>query len=98
MTICSEDKNYKVIRTFLAEEGIFEYLFYFCNRRGKNIREVQQTDFKLTKDATGRKCVRIQFMRQTNHRGDNISDMDDKDGRMYNVVKTLCIFLHQIFC
>ena len=61
----------------------FEYLYYFCNRGRKNLRDVQKEDFELKVDGQGRRYITLKFQRQTkNHRGDNLTDVDMKDGRM----------------
>ena len=64
----------------------FEYLFYFCNRGRENLRDVNKNDFELCRDGQGRKYVSVKVQRQTkNHRGDNLTDDNSKDGRMYEI-------------
>lgn len=70
----------------LQKRVFFEYLYYFCNRGRENIRDVQRDDFELKRDAKGLRYVRVKVLRQTkNHRGDDFTDVDDKDGRMYEI-------------
>ncbi|CAC5424986.1 unnamed protein product [Mytilus coruscus] len=56
-------------------------------RQGReNIRDVQRDDFELKRDAKGLRYGRVKVVRQTkNHRGDDFTDVDDKDGRMYEI-------------
>ncbi|CAC5389342.1 KCTD1_15 [Mytilus coruscus] len=70
----------------LQKRVFFEYLYYFCNRGRENIRDVQRDDFELKRDAKGLRYVRVKVVRQTkNQRGDDFTDVDDKDGRMYEI-------------
>ena len=76
----------------LQKRAFFEYLFYFCNRGRENLREVQKEDFELGKDGQGRKFVAVKTKRQTkNHRGENLNDVNNKDGRMYEL-PGMCMF------
>ena len=73
-------------------ECFFEYLYHSCNRGRENIRDVQRDDFELKRDAKGLGYVRVRVVRQSkNHRGDNLTDVDDKDGRMYEIPGKLFI-------
>jgi len=73
----------------LQKRIFFEYLYYFCNRGRENIRDVMKSDFEMKTDAKGLRYVRVKMVRQTkNHRGDNMTDVDDKDGRMYEIAGT----------
>ena len=70
----------------LQKRVFFEYLFYFCNRGRENLRDVKKDDFELCRDGQGRKYVSVKVQRQTkNHRGDNLTDDNSKDGRMYEI-------------
>lgn len=80
----------------LQKRTFFEYLYYYCNRGRENLREVQKEDFELGRDGQGRKFVTLKIKRQTkNHRGDNLADVDHKDGRMYEL-PGIYIFLNCI--
>jgi hypothetical protein len=64
----------------------FEYLYYFCKRGKENLRDVHKEDFELKVDGQGRRYITLKFQRQTkNHNGDNLTDIDIKDGRMYEI-------------
>ena len=64
----------------------FEYLYYFCNRGRENIEGVLKSDFEMKTDAKGLRYVQMKIVRQTkNHSGDDLRDVDDKDGRMYEI-------------
>ena len=64
----------------------FEYLYYFCKRGKENLRDVHKEDFELKVDGQGRRYITLKFQRQTkNHNGDNLTDIDIKDGRMYEM-------------
>ena len=68
----------------LQNKVIFEYLYFFCNRGRENLREVKTDDFKVCVDSTGKKYVEVCTKKQTkNHRGDDVTDVDKKEGRMY---------------
>jgi len=70
----------------LQKRVFFEYVYYFCNRGREHIRDVQKDDFELKRDSKGLRYVRIKVKRQTtNHRGDDLTDHDDKDGRMFEI-------------
>jgi len=70
----------------LQKRVVFEYLYYFCNRGRENIRDVLKSDFEMKTDAKGLRYVQVKMVRQTeNHRGDDLRDVDDKDGRMYEI-------------
>jgi hypothetical protein len=70
----------------LQNRVFFEYLYYFCNRGRENLRDVQKEDFELKVDGQRRRYITLKFQRQTkNHRGDNLTDVDMKDGRMYEM-------------
>jgi hypothetical protein len=63
-----------------------EYLFDVCNRGRENLRDVNKYDFELCRDDQGRKYISVKVQRQTkNHRGDNLTDDNSKDGRMYEI-------------
>ena len=48
-----------------------------------------KSDFEMKTDAKGLRYVRVKMVRQTkNHRGDNMTDVDDRDGRMYEIAGT----------
>jgi hypothetical protein len=57
----------------------------------ENLRDVKQNDFELCRDGQGRKYVSVKVQRQTkNHRGDNLTDDNSKDGRkiiLFNISK-----------
>lgn len=68
----------------LQNRVFFEFMYYNCNRGRENVREVRKEDFEVNTDTLGRKYIRMKTKRQTkNHRGDDITDHDDKDGRVY---------------
>lgn len=68
----------------LQNRVFFEFMYYNCNRGREHVREVRKEDFEVNTDTLGRKYIRMKTKRQTkNHRGDDITDHDDKDGRVY---------------
>ena len=70
----------------LQRNVFLEYLYYFCNSGRENIRDVLKSDYEMKTDAKGLRYVQMKMVRQIkNHSGEDLRDVDDKDGRMYEI-------------
>lgn len=80
------DKFFLKTPESLQKHVFSEYLYYFCNSGRENIRDLLKSDFEMKTDAKGLRYVEMKMVRQTkNHSGEDLRDVDDKDGRMYEI-------------
>ena len=69
----------------LQKRVFFEYMYYFCNQGCETFVMCKKMT-ELKRDSKGLRYVRVKVKRQTkNHRGDDLTDHDDKDGRMFEI-------------